>query len=87
MAHAKRVVFTFFARGKRRQTIFLFDGVQPIATAGQNFVWVGLMTHIPDNAIAWRIVDIVKCNGELDRAQSSRKVSAARRDGLNEVLP
>ena len=48
-----------------------------LATTGQHFVWVSLMAYVPHQGIAWRVVNVVQCHGEFDRAESGGEMSAA----------
>ena len=39
------------------------------APSGKDFVRVSLVTHIPHQAVIRRVVDVMQCNGQLDRAE------------------
>ena len=76
VADAERVVLALGALGKSRQSAGLAHAVHLSHAAGKNFVGIGLVTHIPDNAVVRRVVDIVQGDGKLDHAQASAKMSA-----------
>jgi hypothetical protein len=48
----------------------LLDGVQLRATAGQYLVGIGLMSHIPDQAVMRGIEHVMQGDGQFDRAQT-----------------
>ena len=85
MADAKGVVGAFFALRKRCQTLPLPDRVHALAASGENFMWVGLMAHVPDQPVFGRVVEVMERNGQFDRAQSCGKVAAAATDGIEQV--
>ena len=66
MTDTEGVVLTFFTPWKRMQAIFLSYGVHFIPSAGHNFMGIGLMAHIPNQAVKRSIVDIMQGNGEFD---------------------
>ena len=83
---AEGVVGALGAGGERCQAVFLLDRPQAIAAAGQHLVRVSLMADIPDQTVIRCGVDIVQRHGELDRAESSGEMTAARGDGLDQVV-
>ena len=90
VAHTERVVLALASRRKRREAAVLLDGVQQLAPPGQHFVRVGLMAHVPDQPVIWRIEYVVKGdvsstvpsprrNVRLGCSRSGSKTAAARR--------
>ena len=65
----------------------LLDGMQELAAAGEHFVRICLMTHVPHEPVVRRVENVMQRHGELDRAEARREVAAAGRDALNEELP
>ena len=63
MAYAKSVVVAFSALGETCQTAGLAHTVHFLHAAGQDFVWVGLMTHIPHYSVVGCVVDVVQGYG------------------------
>ena len=86
MRSAKSVIDTFFAPRKAAQAALLAQGAHALIAAGQNFVRIGLMAHIPDQPVFRGVVDIVQGNGEFDRAQVRAEVTACLRNRLNQTL-
>ena len=86
MPHAERVVFTLAARRERRQPVRLLDGMKLRAASGQDLVRIGLMAHIPHQAIVGGIENVVQRDGEFDGAQAGGEVSTARAHALNQEL-
>lgn len=50
-------------------------GVEGIASAGENLVAVGLMSHIPYDAIVGRVEHVVHGHGNLYRAQTRSEMA------------
>ena len=59
MTYAKRIIFTFVATRKSRQPASLSNAQHGIATSGENLVWIGLMTNVPDQAVVGCIEHVV----------------------------
>ena len=76
VACTKSVVLTFRAAGKTRKAIELAQRGHFFTTAGQNFVGITLMTHIPNNPIIGGIKNIVQGNRQFNRTQIGGKMSA-----------
>jgi len=62
MTYSKCVVFTFASFWKTAKTIILPVGNKIIPAARENFMSVGLVTHIPNQLIVGRIKNIMECN-------------------------
>ena len=86
MRSAKSVVDAFFPPGKATQAALLAQGAHALVAAGQNFVRISLMAHIPDQSVFRGVVDIVQGDGELDGAQVRAEVTACLRNRLNQTL-
>ena len=54
----------------------LANGVEPIASSGDQFVRIALMTGVEDELIAWRVEDVMQSQRQLDDAQVAAEVSA-----------
>jgi hypothetical protein len=85
MAHPEGVVFGFLALGERRHAAGLLDRVDRIAAAGEDLVRIGLVTHVPDQAVIGRVVKVVQGDGELDHAQAGGEMPAAAADRFDQV--
>jgi len=73
---AKGVVFGFAAFGKARDAALLAQLGHAVAAARQNLVRVGLVAHVPDDAVMRRVEHLVQGQRELDRAKVGRQVPA-----------
>ena len=76
MTYTEGVVLAFAALGKARQAASVAHGVHLLHAAGENFMRVGLVAHVPDDTVLWGVEHIVQCDGELDRAQIRAEVPA-----------
>ena len=76
MPRAKWVMRAFLAQRKAGNTILLPDGGHLLAPAGENFVRVALMTHIPDESVARCVKDMVHGDGQFNHAQARTQVSS-----------
>ena len=47
-----------------------------LAPTGQDLVRVGLVTHVPHQAIVWRVEDVVQRDGQFDGAERRGEVPA-----------
>ena len=63
VARAKGVVFRFVTLEKTAQTAVLLHGVEAVTASGQNLVGVGLVAHVPDQAVLRRLESVVQGNG------------------------
>ena len=70
MAGAELIVLGFGAREEARDPAELAEGVEPLASAGEHLVDVGLMPGIPHELVARRIEDAVERDCQLDRAEA-----------------
>ena len=65
MAHAKGIKVAFRALGESRKAVFVTHGQHLLSSTGENFVRVGLMAHVPDQTIVWRIKHRMQGNSEF----------------------
>ena len=63
MADTKGIIGTFRTLGKTGQAVFYPNTVHLSGPASQYFMWIGLVTDIPDNFIIGGIKDAMQCNG------------------------
>ncbi len=80
MSDTERVVFALLSFRKGRQTTPLPDRLKPLLAARQYLMGVSLMADIPYDPILRRVVQVVKCNGQFNRAQPGREMSTALAD-------
>ena len=81
------VVFAFAPGRKGREAAVLLDRVQQLAASGQHLVRIGLVAHVPDQAVIGCIENVMQRDGELDRAETRGEMAAARADALDQELP
>src|SRR4030095_13898907 len=86
MSHSKRVVFTFTSSWKTAKSLILSVGNKIIAPAGENFMPVSLVSHIPNQLIVGRIENIMECNGQFNHAKARTKMTPMNADNINDVL-
>ena len=53
-----------------RQPVFLAQAADTVAAFGQDFVRVGLVSHVPDQPVVGGVEDPVQRDGQLDHAQT-----------------
>ena len=86
MADAERVVRTLAAARKGRQAVALFDAPESIAPPGEHLVRIGLMAHVPHQAVVRGVEDIMQCDRELNGPKPGGKVPAASAHRLDQEL-
>ncbi len=86
MTDAKSVIFAFCPPGKGRQSTGFLDRGDCLFTAGQNFVGVGLVTHIPDNPVNRSVIEVVQCDGQLYTAEPGSKLPATACDSIHQII-
>ena len=86
VADAEGVVLALGARRKRCEPVSLLDGVEPIATAGEHLVRIGLVTDVPHQPVVRRVEDIVQGDRELDGTEARGEMAAACGDALDQVV-
>ena len=74
MGRAKSVVFALVALGKAADATQLAQAVHAVAPPRENFVRVGLVAHIPHDAVVRGVEHIVQRHGQLHRAQVGAEV-------------
>ena len=61
-------------------------GLKLLAPARQDLVAVGLVAHVPHDAVVGRIEDVVQRHGQLYHAQARSQVARVHRQLLHDVL-
>ena len=57
-----------------------------LAAAGEHLVGVGLVAHVPDDAVVGGVEDVVQGDREFDRAQVGREVAPRARNGIDQEV-
>jgi hypothetical protein len=76
MPSAEAVVLAFGAQHKSVQAARLTDGLKTFATAGENFVDVGLVAHVERDLVFGGMKDRMQSQGQFDHAQVRSQVAA-----------
>ena len=85
MGGAKGVVFALRALGEARETIGLAQGADAVAAPGEDLVGIGLMAHVPDQAIFGRVEGVMQRHRQFDDAKARAQMTTGdghRADGL-----
>ena len=80
MRGTKSIKFAFIALWKTRHAIQLAQGMHLVAATGENFVRIGLMTHVPHQSVVRGVENVMQGNGQLDGAKVGAEVSAGFSD-------
>jgi hypothetical protein len=87
MAHIKTVEGAFFPLRKTADPAVLAYRGKLRAPARKNFMSIGLMPHIPHDAVLRSVEGAVQRNGQIDNAETRREVSAGFGHHLDDLLP
>ena len=80
MASAEGVVFAFRALGEAAEAAALAQRADPGAPSGQDFVRIGLVADVPDDAVGGRVEHIVQRHRQLDDAEAGAEMAAGDRN-------
>lgn len=75
VARAEGVVGTLRHAGEPADAVQLAVRMERFAAAGQDLVGIGLMTHVPDDLVLRRVIDVVQGHGQLDGPQARSQVA------------
>ncbi len=87
MSGAEGIIIAFRSFQETAQAPELADGMHPVFSAGQNFMRVGLMTHIPDKFIVRCIENIMKRYRQFNGAEAGSEMPSAFRYAIDQVFP
>ena len=82
----KGVVFALFGRREGLDALEAAVGREGIATSRQYLVPIGLVPHVPHDAVVRRIIDVMQGHGEFYSTQAGGKVSRVTRHFFDDVL-
>ena len=80
MSRAERIKLALGALGKAGQAAALAQSSDPVATAGQNFVGIALVTDVPDQLVLGRIENRVNCDCKLNNTQACTEMPTGYRN-------
>jgi GMP synthase-like glutamine amidotransferase len=84
MRGAKGVEFALATLRKTAQSAKLAQGRHAVAPPGKDFVRVGLVAHIPHDAVMRGVVNVVQGHRELDRSQVGTEVTTGSGDAIEQ---
>lgn len=87
MRRTERVVFAFCAFCEARKAAALANGPNPVPPAGQDLMRIGLMTYVPEDAVARSIKKVVQCDRELDDPKAGSEMAACGSHGVDRLSP
>ena len=61
-------------------------GVERLPTPREDFVTIGLVPHIPYDAILWRVVDVMQRHGQLHHAETGSQVAGIDGQLVDDVI-
>ena len=85
VGRAESVVLALHALGKARQTTELAQRTHAITATGQDLVRIGLVAHIPDDAVIGRVEHRVQRHRQLHRAQIGAQMAARLGDAVDHI--
>src|SRR5262249_27768953 len=74
------------ALGETGKPAALPQGPDAVASFSQNLVRIGLMPHVPDQAVLRGVEDVVERNRELDNSKAGAEMPARDGDGVDRLL-
>jgi hypothetical protein len=80
------VVLAFFDTRKGRDTVLLAQGVELVATPGENLVRIGLVADVPHDFVFGRIEHVVQRDADFHGAERPAEVSAVAGDGIDDEM-
>ena len=80
---AERVVRALAAAGEAGEAVFLAQGADAVAAAGEDLVGVALVADVPDHLVGGGVEDGVQRDGELDDAERGAEMAAGDGDGVH----
>ena len=87
MGGAEGVVIAFVAARETAQAVQLAQRGHPVAATRQDLVRIGLMAHIPDDAVFGRVEHVMQGHRQLDRAQVGTQVATGTGNAVQQKLP
>ncbi|MNF58079.1 hypothetical protein D3C84_396250 [compost metagenome] len=86
VADGQHVILALVAPGEGVQAVFLANGVNAFAPAGQDLVGIGLVAHVPHQPIEGGVVDVMQRHRQLDGAETGGEVAAGAAHRAQQVL-
>src|SRR5262245_24269595 len=86
MRSAEGVVFAFRTLGKAGQAAAGAQRADAVAPPRQNLVGIGLVADVPDQAVVWRIENVMQRYRQFDHPEACAKMSSRCRYGVDRFL-
>ena len=83
MRRAERIELAFATLGEAGKPAARPQRVDAMAAARQNFVRVGLVSHVPDEPVARGVEHVVQRHCQLDHAEARAKMAAGHGHGAD----
>jgi len=77
------IVFTFRSLGKTGEATTCPKRSYAVSAPGQDFMWIGLMAHVPDQFVIRCVEDVVKSDGQFDNTKTRSQVSPRNGNGID----
>lgn len=87
MAGDEGIEGAFLPLGEAGQAIGLAQGMHTLPPAGEDLVGIGLVAHVPDDAVLRGVEHVVQGHGEFDHPQVGGQVAASAGYGLDDEFP
>mgnify|MGYP003341586177 CR=1 FL=1 len=85
MGGTKGIVGALATHRKSADSVQLAQGMHPLAPSGQDFVRIGLMAHIPHDAVVRRVEHIVQRHGEFNRTEVGAEVPTGLGNAVQQI--
>ena len=86
MSRIKRITVTLFALRKSAHSAVFAKLIEPVLSAGQDLVRVGLMSHVPDDLVLRQIKGEMQRHRKLHNSQIRSQMTAVHTDLLNQKI-
>ncbi len=87
MAGVQGVVGALAPLGKTADALELPQGPETLPAPGEEFMGIGLMSHVPDDLIPGAVEDVVQGDGEFHHPQAGSQVPAGFGHGGDDLVP
>src|SRR5690349_1430840 len=87
MTYPECVKFAFASFWKAADTIVFAIGNKIVASAGEYFVAISLVTNVPHQLVVRSVVNVMKSCCQFDHTKTGAKVTAMHTDHINDILP
>ena len=86
VSYAEGVIFTFRSFWETTESAIFPVGMKVGASAGEDFMAIGLMSHVPHELVVRGLIDIMQGNRQFHHAKAGSEMSTMYADHINDVL-